>query len=82
LKRKRKRHTPEEAIAEIARRNGVSVEEVRREIAQAIRAGMASAAPEARAFWGRFSKAGGLPEPEAVIASLARKVKKSGGRGP
>jgi len=51
----------------VALRNGVPVEEVRKEIELAIDAAMTSPDRDARAFWDEYIQSGRRPTPEEVI---------------
>ena len=59
-------------IKQVAKQNGVSVTEVRREIAAAIKEGMSSTEPEAVLFWSQFG--GKVPTPEQLITVLLQSV--------
>lgn len=59
-------------IKQVAKQNGVSVNEVRREIAAAIKEGMSSTEPEAVLFWSQFG--GKDPTPEQLITVLLQSV--------
>ena len=59
-------------IKQVAKQNGVSVNEVRREIAAAIKEGMSSTEPEAVLFWSQFG--GKVPTPEQLITVLLQSV--------
>ena len=56
-------------IRQTAKAHGVSEKEVRRELRELIRAGMASDDPEAVLFWSQFG--GKEPSPEMLISVLA-----------
>jgi len=62
------------AIAEIAKRHGVSQQEVRREIQAAIDAAMANPDPAVRLFWASVPRAGKKPTPEEAIPYMAGQV--------
>lgn len=64
------------ALEEIARKNGVSVEEVRGQITLAILAGMRDPSPSVQAYWRRIPAAREIPTPEEVIAFMAKEVAK------
>lgn len=61
-------------IKQTAKRNGVSVKEVRRELSEMIKVGMSSTDPEATEFWSQFG--GKAPSPEQFIAVLSAAVKR------
>lgn len=63
------------AIERVAIQNGVSVEEVRKEIECAINAGMSNPDPTARAFWDKYIKSGRKPSAEEFIVYMAEKTK-------
>lgn len=63
--------TPQEAIRQVARKNGVSPEEVRREIEQALSEGMRSPDPRVQAFWRQIPSRTGIPTVEEVVRFLA-----------
>ena len=65
--------TPSEAIDAAARKNGVTPEEVRAGIAEAIREGMKSAEPGAREFWAALGAAGEGITAESVISALTER---------
>ncbi len=56
------------ALEEIARREGTSVEHVRKHIQVAIISGMTSPDPNVRAEWEKIPRAGEYPTPEELIA--------------
>lgn len=56
-------------IRQTAKAHGVSKKEVRRELKELIRAGMASDDPKAVLFWSQFG--GKAPSPEMLISVLA-----------
>lgn len=58
-------------IKKVAKVNGVSEAEVRKEINIAIDEGMKSTDPEAMAFWAQLSKNGRRPTPEEVVEKLS-----------
>ena len=60
-------------IKQTAKQYGVSVSEVRGDLAEMIRVGMSSTEPEAIAFWSQFG--GKEPTPEQFIAVLTSSVK-------
>ena len=60
-------------IKKVAKQNGVSVKEVRRDIAEMIKVGMSSTESEAAMFWSQFG--GKTPTPEQLIAALSSSVK-------
>lgn len=61
-------------LMRVAAENNTSVDEVRKEIAAAIDAGMNHPDPEIRKQWSAISRAGGTPAPEEVVAYFSRKI--------
>ena len=61
-------------IKKVAKQHGVSCEQVRNDIKEAIRIGMASKDPIAKENWRKISKNGREPTVEEVIAFLALEV--------
>ena len=67
------------ALAILAARDGITVDEVRASIQEAILAAQKNAAPQAQLLWCSMTKSGELPSPEELIiwgrkASLARRA--------
>jgi len=60
-------------IKKVAKQNGVSVKEVRRDLEEMIKVGMSSTDPVAFMFWSQFG--GKVPTPEQLIAALSSSVK-------
>ena len=60
-------------IKQTAKQYGVTVKEVRRDIAEMIKVGMSSTDPEAVLFWSQFG--GETPTPEQFISALSSSVK-------
>ena len=60
-------------IKQTAKQYGVSVKEVRRDIAEMIKVGMSSTDPEAVMFWSQFG--GKTPTPEQFIAAVTASVR-------
>ena len=60
-------------IKKLAKQNGVSVKEVRRDLEEMIKVGMSSTDPEAVLFWSQFG--GRTPTPEQFIAALTAATK-------
>ncbi len=60
-------------IKKVAKQNGVSVKEVRKDLEEMIKVGMSSTEPEAVIFWSQFG--GKIPTPELLIAALSSSVK-------
>ena len=61
-------------IRQIAREHGVSPAEVKKDMQEAIRAGMASPDPKVQAEWKRISPSGKEPTVEELLAYLTLKV--------
>ena len=57
-------------IRQIAKQNGVTPAEVKRDIQEAIRIGMASSDPNVQAHWKRMSPNGSEPTLEEVLTYL------------
>ena len=62
--------SPKEAIAQVARNNGVSYEEVYADIKEMILDGYHNKDPEVQKMWSRIHIAGEEPTPEEVIMGL------------
>lgn len=58
----------EEVLEYIAKREGISVEKVRKEIKLAMFAGLVSSDPKAQEAWKQIPCAGDIPTPEELIA--------------
>jgi len=58
-------------LQKVAKRNGVSVAEVRREIGIAISAAQESLTPKAREKWGFVSHKGKTTTPEELVARIS-----------
>lgn len=65
------------AIAELAVREGVSVEDIRRELQFIIDAGLTLLSPRARAYWSNLINNGVAPTPENLIVYMAEYIKKA-----
>jgi len=63
------------AIKQIARTNGVSIADVRREMEIAIDTSLYNPDPEIQAFWEPYIRNGQKPTPEEFILYMAKKVK-------
>lgn len=62
------------ALREVARRQGISEQEVRREIEIAIAEGMKSKDPAVQAYWKAMPSKGEVPTPEEVIEYATKKI--------
>ena len=60
-------------IKKVAKQNGVSDKEDRRDLEEMIKVGMSSTDPVAFMFWSQFG--GKVPTPEQLIAALSSSVK-------
>lgn len=69
-------HSMNEVLKKIAVKEGVSVEYVRKEIQEAIDAGMASPNEEIQARWKEIEFKGSRPTPEEVIYYLTKQAKR------
>ena len=59
----------------IARKEGISVDEVRQEIQKAIDDAMQSDDPAVQAYWRKIKFKGDKPTPEEVVLYIAKQVK-------
>ena len=66
----------ENALRQIAEREGTTVDAVREEIRTAIAMGRNDPSPAARAFWQSFPCEGSEPTPEEVILRLAEDARR------
>lgn len=62
-------------LTRLALQNGVSVPEIRKEIEQAIKAGMENPDPEVRESWHTIPRKGKIPTVEEVIDFFSKAVK-------
>ena len=62
------------AIETVAERDGVSSEEVRRAIREALEEARKNAAPQTEALWRGMTESGGQPTPEELILWIVRRV--------
>ena len=67
--------TATDALREVALKNNMSVEEVRKEIQAAIDAGMVNPDPAVRGYWANIPKQSDRPTPEEFIGYMAKKIK-------
>lgn len=63
------------AFEKIARKEGISVDEVRQEIQKAIDDAMQSDDPAVQAYWRKIKFKGKKPTPEEVVLYIAKQVK-------
>lgn len=63
------------AFEKIARKEGISVDEVRQEIQKAIVDAMQSDDPAVQAYWRKIKFKGKKPTPEEVVLYIAKQVK-------
>lgn len=73
--RKRK-NTPKDALEAVAKEHGVTVEEVRRSISEAIEAAMKSTDPLVQARWRKMFPDGHTPTPEEMIQRCVMELQK------
>ena len=71
----------ENALRQIAEREGTTVDAVREEIRAAIAMGRNDPSPAARAFWQSFPCEGSEPTPEEVILHLAEESRRRANGG-
>ena len=71
MKNRRGKPSARDALEAVARQQGLSVDEVRSAIEEAIAAAHESSDPQARAFWSAVPRKGGIPTAEEVIAFIA-----------
>ena len=64
----------EKALELLAARDGITVDEVRASIQEAILAAQKNAAPKAQLLWRSMTKSGELPSPEELIMWGAKRV--------
>ena len=62
-------------IEKVARHNGVSEDEVRREIQTAIDLAMANPDPGVREYWAKIPRKGDKPTPEEAILYISGQIK-------
>lgn len=63
------------AFQRIAAKEGVSVEEVRKQIKLAMLTGMCNPDPKVQAYWKQIPHKGDVPTPEEVVVFLTKEVK-------
>lgn len=71
----------ENALRQIAEREGTTVDAVREEIRAAIAMGRSDPSPAARAFWQSFPCEGSEPTPEEVVLHLAEEARRRANGG-
>ena len=69
-----------DVIKEIAKRHGVSPEEVRAEMEQAIKLAFGNQDPKARKLWEKLAPDGTQPTPEEFISRVAHMAKRENER--
>lgn len=77
----KKLHIAENALQQIAEREGTTVDAIREEIRAAIAMGWKDSNPAARAFWQSFPCEGSEPTPEEVILRLAEESRRRANGG-
>ena len=75
---KKRLRLAENALKQIAMRDGKTTAEVRREIQKVMFVGMCSQDPKVQAYWKRIPCDGDVPTPEEVIVFLADEVRNGG----
>lgn len=65
----------ERALEKVAQKEGVSVDEIKREIEMAIGIAYSNPDPKIQSRWKNIPKKGKIPTPEEVIAQLAKEVR-------
>lgn len=76
--KKRQKQIAEDAIKKIAKRDGVSVEYVRKQMQIAMLNGLCSTDPKIKEFWDSIPREGDIPTPEELILYTAGIVKHRG----
>lgn len=66
------------SIKEIAKRDGVSVEYVRKQMKTAMLGGLCSTDPQIKQFWDSVPREGETPTPEELIIYITQIVKRGG----
>lgn len=66
----------EKALQIIAKREGISVDHVRKHIQLAMLNGLVSNDPQIQTNWACIPRQGGVPTPEELVAACAVKIKK------
>ena len=66
--------TAKSAIQQIAQREGVSEDDVRKQMEVAIRNGLASDNPQSKAYWQSIPCEGAIPTPEEFILFSAQTI--------
>lgn len=73
---KKKLRIAENALRQIAMREGKTISEVKKEIQKAMLIGLCSQDPKVQAYWKRIPCGGEVSTPEEVIVFLADEAKK------
>lgn len=63
------------ALRKLSQKEGIPLEEIRREILIATDDAMKNADPQAKALWDELNYKGNKPTPEEIIAFLSQKLK-------
>ncbi|MBP1736771.1 MAG: hypothetical protein H6Q60_652 [Oscillospiraceae bacterium] len=71
---KKQQKAAEQAIRKIAKRDGVSIEYVRKQMQLAMLSGLCSSDPAHKAFWGNVPSRTEIPTPEELITHIAKKL--------
>ena len=69
-----KKSTGKTTIEELAAQEGISAEEIRKEIEKAIDAALSSTSPAVQAYWAAIPKAGEKHTPEEVIEYIVEEM--------
>jgi hypothetical protein len=76
--KKQKLSVAENAIRQIAIREGVTIEYVRKQMQIAMINGLCSSDPEVKAFWDSIPREKEVPSPEELIIYVSEIVKRKG----
>ena len=71
---KRNHLSAEQALQAVAQQNGTTVDEVKKEIALAILAGMSNPDPAVQARWKNIPHVGDVPTPEEMITFISERA--------
>ena len=71
---KRNHLSAEQALQAVAQQNGTTVDEVKKEIALAILAGMSNPDPAVQARWKDIPHVGDVPTPEEMITYISERL--------
>lgn len=68
----------ETLIERLARKQGITVEEMREQIAMRIKEGLNASDPKRRAQWEKIPRAGDIPTPEEYLEYILERVYEEG----